>query len=100
MNAQTQLAHDGAASRPTRDKLVEDSKTVMDDAEALMQRAAGSTAEGYAAVRSDLEDRLSDAICRLEGLRADVSEHTRQAFRVTDEYVHEIPWMSMGYVAA
>lgn len=82
-----------------KDKLADDIKSVVSDAEELLRKAKSSTSEGYSAVRSELEDRLANSIVRLQEVQEELKSRARQAARVTDEYVHDNPWKSMGYVA-
>lgn len=82
-----------------KDKLIDDIKTIVSDAQVLLQRAKASGAEGYSAVRADLEDRLADSIDRLQGVQEELAARARGAVKATDTYVHDNPWKSIGYVA-
>ena len=82
-----------------KDKLVDDIKSVLTDAEDMLRKARTSSAEGYSAVRAELEDRLGNSIVRLQEVQAQMKSRVRQTARVTDEYVHDNPWKSMSYVA-
>ena len=82
-----------------KDKLVDDIKSVLTDAEEMLRKARTSSAEGYSAIRAELEDRLGSSIVRLQEVQAQMKSRARQAVRVTDEYVHDNPWKSMSYVA-
>jgi ElaB/YqjD/DUF883 family membrane-anchored ribosome-binding protein len=101
MNADTQAVR-GAASQLNgqKDKLVADIKTVVADAESLLTQAKSTGAEGYAAVRAELEDRLANTVVRLQEVQEELRFRARYAARVADEYVHENPWKSIGVVAA
>lgn len=101
MNAESQAAR-GAATQLNgqKDKLVDDVKTVVADAEALLKQAKSAGAESYAAVRSELEDRLAETIVHLQEVQEELRFRARIAARAADTYVHENPWKSMGVVAA
>jgi len=99
MNVETSAAKHMNALSGQKDKLVDDIRSVVADAEELLKRAKTSSSEGYAAVRVELEDRLANSIVRLQEVQEELRSRARLAARATDEYVHENPWKSMGYVA-
>ena len=101
MNAGTQAVR-GAAKELNgqKDKLLADVKSVVADAENLLKKAKSTGAESYAAVRTELEDKLAETIVRLQEVQEELKARTRHAARATDDYVHENPWKSMGVVAA
>jgi len=99
MNVETVANAQANALSGQKDKLVDDIKAVVADAQELLKRAKTSSAEGYSAVRLELEDRLSDSIVRLQEVQEELKSRARSAARATDMYVHENPWKSMGYVA-
>ncbi len=80
--------------------MLADVRNVVAEAENLLKKAKSSGAESYAAVRAELEDKLSDTIVRLQEVQEELKARARYAARVTDDYVHENPWKSMGVVAA
>ena len=100
MSGETSVAKHINALSGQKDKLVDDIKSVVADAEELLRKAKTSSAEGYSAVRVELEDRLANSIVRLQEVQQELKSRARQAAKVTDEYVHDNPWKSMGYVAA
>ena len=97
MSAQTAAA--GKAIGTHKDKLIEDIKAIVSDAQDLLQRAKTSGSEGYSAVRADLEDRLADSISRLQEVQEELTARARGAVKATDTYVRDNPWKSMGYIA-
>ena len=99
MSAETSAAKHINALSGQKDKLVDDIKSVVSDAEELLRKAKTSSSEGYSAVRVELEDRLANSIVRLQEVQEELKSRARRAARVTDEYVHDNPWKSMGYVA-
>ena len=99
MSAETSAAKHINALSGQKDKLIDDIKSVVADADDLLRKAMTSSAEGYSAVRVELEDRLANSIIRLQEVQEELKSRTRQAARATDEYVHDNAWKSMGYVA-
>ena len=99
MSIDTNVARHMNATSGQKDKLVDDIKSVVTDAEEMLRKARTSSAEGYSAIRAELEDRLASSIARLQDVQAQMKFRARQAARVTDEYVRDNPWKSMGYVA-
>jgi ElaB/YqjD/DUF883 family membrane-anchored ribosome-binding protein len=98
-NVMTFIVRRNAMDTVTRDKLVEDVKDVLNDVEQLMRQAA-SAGEGQAA---ELRERAASALERaqgkLDGLQRDVRRATREAVQVTDHWVHQNPWSSIGMAA-
>ena len=84
----------------TRRGLIQDFNAVVEDAEKLLRALATSGAEKGSALRASAEQNLAAARERLRELQGDAMERGRQAAKVTDEYVHENPWQSIGVVAA
>ena len=82
-----------------KDKLIDEVKSVMADAQELLKKAGTSGADGYSTVRAELEDRLANSILRLQEVQEKLKLRARRAATATDEYVHDNPWKSMGYVA-
>lgn len=78
-----------------RDQLMNDLKTVIQDAEAWLRHGGHLTGEEFAAAKAKFEHTLSSAKADLIRLEETVLEKTKEAARVTDEYVHENPWKSV-----
>ncbi|HEX7811389.1 MAG TPA: DUF883 family protein [Burkholderiales bacterium] len=101
MNADTQTIRNAAGQlNGQKEKLVDDIRTVVTDAETLLKQAKSTGAESYAAVRAQLEDKLAETVVRLQEVQEELKFRARYAARATDEYVHENPWKSIGIVAA
>ena len=83
-----------------RNKLVADFRAVIGDTEELLRATANQTGERVKEARERVEDRLREAREQLEELQASVTERAKQAAHVTDEYVHDHPWQSVGVAAA
>jgi ElaB/YqjD/DUF883 family membrane-anchored ribosome-binding protein len=79
-----------------RDQLVNDLKTVIQDAEAWLRHSGQLTGEELKAAKAKFERTLvkaKDDIIRLEEA---VVEKTKVAAKATDEYVKENPWKAVG----
>jgi len=80
----------------TKDKLVQDLKNVIGDAEELLRATASQAGEKAAAAREKIQDSLHRAKVKLAEAEEVVLDQTKQAARATDEYVHEHPWKAVG----
>ncbi len=94
----TKLA--GTSSDVSKEKLVQDFRAVVTDTEELLRVTAGIAGEKVSAVRGRIQENLEVAKERLNAVEDAVVAKTREAAKVTDEYVHENPWTSVGIGAA
>ena len=94
MDTQTAVEH------PSKEKLVEDLRVVVADAEELLRATASQTGERIAAARAKAEESLRAAKVRLVEAQASAVEKIRIAAKTTDNYVHENPWQAVGIAAA
>ncbi|MBI4189815.1 MAG: DUF883 domain-containing protein [Betaproteobacteria bacterium] len=83
----------------TKDKLVQDFRIVVADAEELLKATASQAGEKVTAARERIQDSLHKAKVKLAEAEDVVVLKTKQAARVTDEYVHENPWRAVGIAA-
>lgn len=83
----------------SKDKLVDDLRMVVADAEELLKATANQTGERIAAARARAGESLQVAKARLEEAQAVVVERTKVAARATDDYVHDNPWQAIGVAA-
>ena len=83
----------------TTDQLIDDLKTVVRDAEALLHATAGQAGERIGDARSRAEESLRAARARLDELGADLGGRARAAARTADEYVRENPWTAIAIAA-
>lgn len=90
----------GSSDTVTREKLAEDLRVVVADAEELLRATAGQAGEKVNAARERIQESLRAARERLATAEAALVERTRQAARATDEYVHENPWKAIGIAAS
>lgn len=83
----------------TTDKLMEDLRVVVADAEELLKATAGQAGEKVAAVRARAQASVDAAKGRMAVVGERVGERSREAAKMTDEYVHQNPWSSIGVAA-
>ena len=93
----TKLAN--AAHDVSKEKLMQDMRVVVEDAEELLKATAGQAGEKVAAARERIQENLGVAKERLAVAERAVVEKTKQAAKATDEYVHENPWRAVGIAA-
>jgi len=82
-----------------RDKLMQDVKVVISDAEELLRATAAQAGEKVSAAREKVQDSLHRAKVKLAEAEDVLIDKGRQAARVTDEYVHDNPWKAVGIAA-
>ena len=87
-------------STVTKEKLVEDLKIVIADAEELLRATASLAGEKISAVREKVQDSLDRAKSGLGDIEDVVMDTGRQAARATDEFVQANPWRAVGIAAA
>ncbi len=95
MNANSMVTEDTDDVTP-KEKLMDDLRVVVADAEELLRATATQAGEGVASARERIKESLKSAKIRLASAEAALVERTRQAAKVTDEYVHENPWKAVG----
>ncbi len=83
----------------SKEKLMQDLRVVVADAEELLKATAGQAGEKAAAVRERIQENLAAAKVRLAAAEDVVVAKTKAAAHATDEYVHENPWRSVGIAA-
>ena len=84
----------------TKDKLVEDLRTVAEDLEELLKATANQTGERVAAARARAGESLNAAKARLAEAQSSMVEQAKAGVKATDDYVHANPWMAVGVAAA
>ena len=98
---QTAPGNSGSAGNPAnRDKLMQDMKVVIADAEELLRATANQAGEKIGVARERIQDSLHQAKVKLAEAEAVLVERAKQAARYTDEYVQENPWRAIGAAAA
>ncbi len=86
-------------TQAARDRLVEDFKRVIADAEDLLKATASQTGDKIASVRTRAEDSLRDARRRLSEIEGEIVGRTKAAARATDDFVHDRPWQTVAIAA-
>lgn len=89
----------GVESEVSKEKLMQDLRVVVSDAEELLRATAGQAGEKASAARERIQDSLIAAKARLIAAEEAVVAKTKQAAKATDEYVHENPWKAVGIAA-
>ena len=82
-----------------KDRLINDFKAVIRDAEDLLKATSSQTGEKIASVRARAEENIKNARQKIDELEDDVTERARAAYRATDQMVHDNPWQSAGIAA-
>jgi len=83
----------------TKEKLTQDLKIVIADAEELLRATASQAGEKVVVAREKIQDSLHRAKVKLAEAEDVMMDKTKQAARATDEYVHENPWKAVGAAA-
>jgi ElaB/YqjD/DUF883 family membrane-anchored ribosome-binding protein len=87
------------SSEVTTDRLVDDLKAVITDAEALLKATSAQTGEKIQEVRAQAEDSLRQAKARLSEVEEEALRRARELADATEEYVRDNPWQSVGIAA-
>lgn len=90
------MANDTTVSK---DKLMQDLKIVISDAEELLRATASQAGEKATAAREKVQDSLHRAKVKLAEVEDIMIDKGKQAARATDEYVHDNPWRAVGIAA-
>lgn len=88
-----------AEIQDARDRLIEDFKAVMNDAEELLKVTANQTGDKIGAVRARAEESLREARRKLGEIEGNLVGRTKAAAKATDQLVHDNPWYSVGIAA-
>lgn len=83
----------------SKEKLMEDLRLVVEDAEELLRATANQAGEGAAAARARIQESLQVVKERLVSAQDTVIERSRQAAKDADQYVHDNPWQAIGVSA-
>ncbi|HQZ02613.1 MAG TPA: DUF883 family protein [Thauera sp.] len=85
--------------QPSKDKVVDDLKSLISDAEELLKLTADQQGSKLDDLRARIGSRMAVARDRLADAEAAIVDSGKKAARVTDDYVHENPWQSLGVAA-
>ncbi|MDX5410141.1 MAG: YqjD family protein [Thauera sp.] len=84
---------------PSKDKLVDDLKSLISDAEELLKLTADQQGGKLDDLRARINSRVAIAKDRLADAEAAIVASGQKAARATDDYVHDHPWQSVGVAA-
>jgi ElaB/YqjD/DUF883 family membrane-anchored ribosome-binding protein len=90
----------GAVSEASKEKLMQDFRLVVADAEDLLRATAGQAGEKVAAARERIQENLATAKARLTEAESAMIGEAKLAAKATDEYVHDNPWKAIGVAAS
>jgi ElaB/YqjD/DUF883 family membrane-anchored ribosome-binding protein len=83
----------------TSEKLMQDMRVVVADAEDLLKATAGQTGERIEKVRAKAEESLRAARNRMQIAGKAVQETATETVQTVDEQVHKNPWTAVGIAA-
>lgn len=82
-----------------REVLVKSLRHVISDAEEILAATADHADSKLEEIRARARHNLDRARVRIEDIEDVVRENAHRAARVTDDYVRENPWSSLGIAA-
>ena len=85
--------------QPSKDKIVDDLKSLISDAEELLKLTADQQGGKLDDLRARINGRVAVAKDRLADAETAIVDTGKKAVRATDDYVHENPWQSVGVAA-
>jgi ElaB/YqjD/DUF883 family membrane-anchored ribosome-binding protein len=88
-----------AVDNASKERLMEDLRMVVADAEELMKATANQAGEQVSTVRNKASESLRVAKARLAEAQASAVERLKVAAKTPDHYVHDKPWQSVGIAA-
>lgn len=83
-----------------REKLMDDMKSVIQQAESWLSNVGARSGEDMRAVKEKFESTLDTAKTDLVKLQANMTARGKVAAQATDAYVKDNPWTSVGLGAA
>ncbi len=87
------------ANAVTREQLMDDMRAVIADAEELLRATATVAGDKISVAREHIQDSLYRAKVKLAETEGVLLDRTREAARLTDDYVHDNPWQAVGIAA-
>lgn len=82
------------------DALMNDFGALLTEVETLLQRANSATGAPAEALKTEVENKLLAAKQRLLDLEGTTADAAKAVKQVTEDYVHQNPWQSIGIAAA
>jgi ElaB/YqjD/DUF883 family membrane-anchored ribosome-binding protein len=99
-NGKDEIAGSQAASGAARDRLMDELKNAIGEAETWLKDAASQESIVPSETRARFDDTLRTARSDLRKLEDSVIAHGRSAARSADVYVHDNPWKAVSLGAA
>jgi ElaB/YqjD/DUF883 family membrane-anchored ribosome-binding protein len=93
------MSAQSASNDVSKQKLVADLKVVVADAEELLRATASQAGEKVSVARERIQASLATAKVKLGEAERALLEKTKEAARVTDDYVRDNPWQAVGIAA-
>jgi ElaB/YqjD/DUF883 family membrane-anchored ribosome-binding protein len=94
-NGTGEIADSQAASGAARDKLMDELKNAIGEAETWLKDAASQESIVPSETRARFDDTLRTARTDLRKLEDSIIGHSRDAAKAADAYVHDNPWRSV-----
>ena len=88
------------SSDVAKEQLIADFKVVIADAEALIKATANQGGDAVATVRTRAEKSLVQAKAKMADVEGMLLARAKAASKVTDDYVRENPWQTLGIAAS
>ena len=82
-----------------RDKMANDVRALVEDAEALLNESVSSTGERTIELREKLKKRLCELREKVVNMETVVVQKTKEAAAAADDLVQEHPWKAVGVAA-
>jgi len=95
----TKAMNESANAAASMERLMEDLRLVVADAEALLRATGNQAGEGAAAARERIQKNLQTVKENLVDAEEAVTVQTKEAANAADRYVHENPWKAIGISA-
>jgi len=83
-------------AKTSSEKLLSDFQAVIADTEELMKSVSSDGAGKTQALREKVQQNLKQAKDYLEDIEETVVDKSKVAARITDDYVHENAWRTIG----
>jgi ElaB/YqjD/DUF883 family membrane-anchored ribosome-binding protein len=83
----------------TKDRIVDDLKSLIADAEELLRATTNQAGEAVAAARQKIERSLIEGKKALSDAEQMVIQRSKEAADFADDYVRENPWGAIGIAA-
>jgi ElaB/YqjD/DUF883 family membrane-anchored ribosome-binding protein len=80
----------------SKSRLIDDFNAVVTDAEALLKATASQGGDKFTEMRNKVDQSIKAAKASLDEAETALLVKTKAAAKVTDVYVHENPWQSVG----